>query len=141
MRNPKALLISSLKNAGLRITAPREAICEFLSESAEHPTAAIVYERLLPKIPSMSLATVYNSLETLTRLGSINAIGDAGDNKGHFDADTSPHIHLACTSCHTISDLVPTDFANLVDEINTTGFKPTGVRIVVYGQCPNCSSN
>lgn len=141
MRTPKSLLISSLKNAGLRITSPREAICELLSESAEHPTAAMIYERLLPKFPSMSLATVYNTLETMTRLGMINAIGEAGDNKGHYDADTSAHIHLACTSCHTITDLVPTDFGNLVHEIESTGFTPAGVRIVVYGQCQNCRTN
>jgi len=70
-------LSTTLQQAGMRITPQRVAICKLLAESEEHPTAATIYGELKPQFTSLSLATVYNTLDTLVSLGAINILGSA----------------------------------------------------------------
>src|SRR5574342_715439 len=98
-------LTSALKRAGMRLTPQRIAICEMLAGSRDHPTAAAIYRQLKPQFASLSLATVYNTLETLVSLGALNSLGQAGDGAVHYDADLEPHVNLACISCSRIIDL------------------------------------
>lgn len=134
-------LINTLKQAGLRMTPQRMAICEFLTETNSHPTAAMIYETIRAKYPFLSLATVYNTLEALAELGAINVLGHAGDKSVHYDADTSPHINLACISCHKIIDIPSSQVAYLNGEISAvSGYKLLGARVMYYGLCPACQN-
>ena len=130
---------SALKEAGLRLTPQRIAICKLLSESREHPTAARIHQALQAEYPSLSLMTVYNTLNTLVDLGVVNALGHAGDGNVHYDGDTSPHINLACVSCHCIVDVPSPRLADLDAEVSSdTGYKLLGARLMYYGLCPKC---
>lgn len=132
-------LTTALKQAGMRLTPQRIAICRHLAESKAHPTSAQIYEALKPRYPSLSLATVYNTLEALVGLGVVNALGHAGDGTVHFDADTSPHINLACLACHQIVDVASSQAAGLESEISrVSGFQLLGARVMYYGLCPSC---
>ncbi len=132
-------LTNTLKSAGMRMTKQRVAICSLLAESHEHPTAAQIYEELHPLFPSLSLATVYNTVETLVRLGVVNSLGGAGGTAVHYDANTQPHINLACTACHRIIDL-DSKYVALMDEevVKRSGYQLAGARVVYYGLCPDC---
>ena len=133
---------SVLKKAGMRITPQRLAICEFLSETDTHPTAAEIFGLLRTQYPSLSLMTVYNTLNTLVDLGAVNALGNAGDGTVHYDGDTSPHINLACVSCHKIVDIISQKVAELDAEVSSTsGFKVCGTRLLYYGLCPDCQKS
>src|SRR5512141_1332707 len=94
------ILTSALQQAGMRLTPQRMAVCKLLTESKEHPSAAMIYEELRPQFQSLSLATVYNTLDMLVRLGAVNVLGHAGDDHVHYDADLEPHVNLACVACH-----------------------------------------
>jgi Fur family peroxide stress response transcriptional regulator len=132
-------LKSALHDAGMRITPQRVAICELLTASDEHPTAAMIYEELKPRFASLSLATVYNTLETLVGLGVVNVLGHAGDDKVHYDADTEPHVNLACISCSKIIDIPSEHVTHLDEEITSaSGYKLLGARVLYYGLCPSC---
>jgi Fur family transcriptional regulator, peroxide stress response regulator len=132
-------LIQLLRKGGLRLTPQRLAICRILAESHEHPTAQLIYERLRPEFPSLSLATVYNTLDALVQLGAINALGSAGDGITHYDPDTSPHVNLACISCHDLIDLPSQHVLRLNDEVaQSSGFQLLGSRVLFYGLCPTC---
>jgi Fur family peroxide stress response transcriptional regulator len=101
----------------------------------------MIYERLRPEFPSLSLATVYNTLEMLLRLGAINSLGSAGDDAIHYDADMAPHINLACTSCHRVIDL-PSQYVHALDKevaVNS-GYQIMGARVLYYGLCPECQA-
>jgi Fur family peroxide stress response transcriptional regulator len=133
---------STLKQAGMRLTPQRIAICKLLGETNTHPTAARIYEQTRTQYPSLSLMTVYNTLNTLVNLGVVNALGNAGDDNIHYDGNISPHINLACISCHTIVDIVSSKVTNLDGEVSTTsGFKVLGARIMYYGLCPDCQKS
>jgi Fur family transcriptional regulator, peroxide stress response regulator len=132
-------LTLALQQAGMRITPQRTAICELLTTSEEHPTAAMIYEDLKPRFPSMSLATVYNTLESLVEIGAINVLGQAGDDTVHYDADTEPHVNLACLSCNKIVDIPSEHVSHLDAEITAaSGYKLLGARVLYYGLCPDC---
>jgi Fur family peroxide stress response transcriptional regulator len=132
-------LTASLKQAGLRLTPQRVAICQFLLESKDHPTAVMIYEHLRSRYPSLSPMTVYNTLKALVELGQVNALGHAGDNTVHYDANISPHLHLACIRCHRIVD-VPCDCLSGLDETvrRTSGYQLLGACLMFYGLCPTC---
>lgn len=132
-------LTTALQHAGMRVTPQRVAICELLASSKEHPTAAMIYEELKPRFSSLSLATVYNTLDKLVGLGVVNVLGHAGDDTVHYDADTEPHVNLACISCSRIIDIPSEHVTHLDSEITAaSGYKLLGARVLYYGLCPDC---
>jgi Fur family transcriptional regulator, peroxide stress response regulator len=132
-------LTDALQKAGLRQTPQRIAICRFLANSSEHPTANMIHEALQEEYPSLSLATVYNTLETLVKLGAINTLGAAGDEGVRYDADTSPHVNLACTQCGKVVDLPSQHARALESEIAAlSGYQMRGARLLYFGLCPTC---
>ena len=131
---------NGLRQAGLRLTLPRLAICRVLAKSAEHPTAAQLHERLRADFPSLSLATVYNTLNTLLALGLVGEIGDAGDGQRHYDPNTTVHANLICTRCHQIRDLEDHALESVSRRIaSRSGYQLQGARVVYYGECPACA--
>lgn len=96
-------MLADLKRAGLKMTPQRIAIARELEGDESHPTAQELYERLLPAFPTMSFATVYNTLEALAKNGLIRTIrlGSAV----RFDPNTTSHHHAVCDACGVIVDL------------------------------------
>jgi Fur family peroxide stress response transcriptional regulator len=134
-------LMDTLKTAGMRITHQRRVICDYLARTEEHPTAATIYDALKPGLPSLSLMTVYNTLNTLAELGAIQVLGQAGDDTVHYDADTEPHINLICIDCQKIEDYPSPYIRNLEQAIDAgSGFRIQGARVVFYGLCPECQA-
>ncbi len=132
-------LYQAIQNAGLRLTPQRWAICQFLANTAEHPTAQDIYAELKPSYPGMSLATIYNTLEALTRVGVVNALGGAGDGTVHYDADITPHVNLACLECHRVMDYPSEHIRHVEAEVQAgSGYRLLGARVLYYGLCPDC---
>lgn len=132
-------LTQTLQQAGMRLTPQRLAICKLLVETEEHPTATAIYEQVKTQFPSLSLATVYNTLDTLVSLGAVNVLGHAGDDHVHYDADMEPHVNLACVRCHKIVDIPSEHVHHLDSEITqASGYKLLGARVLYYGVCPDC---
>jgi len=133
-------LTSALRKAGLRLTPQRLAICRALVHGQGHPTATELHEQLRADFPTLSLATVYTTLNTLLALGLIHDLGDAGDGTAHFDPVTDPHVNLVCTRCHQISDLADDTLEAVSQRIaSRSGYQIRGARIVYYGVCPKCA--
>lgn len=123
---------------GLRNTSQRRDVYEYLIKTSSHPTARQIFEQLKPDHPTLSLATVYNTLDLLVGAGLINALGEIGDNQVHFDGDTSSHANLACTECFKIVDVPEEKTVAVNSAIKETGFSIYGSRVVYYGICPEC---
>ena len=132
-------MLEGLRASGLRLTPQRVAICEVLATSRSHPTAYEIHRRLRWRFPTMSLATVYKTLDALVRLGLVSALGDAGDGMVHYDGDTEPHINLVCLSCHRVQDLEGVVVRALHRTVAArSGYALKGARLVYYGLCPEC---
>jgi Fur family transcriptional regulator, peroxide stress response regulator len=124
------------RELGIKLTPQRIAILEYLEGNLSHPSAEDVYRAVLRKFPTMSFATVYNTLETLKQSGRVAELtGDPG--KKRFDPNPRPHHHLICTRCRRIVD-VQVEFRLPVAERDRAGFEITGNHIEFFGTCPDC---
>jgi Fur family peroxide stress response transcriptional regulator len=102
----------------------------------------MIYEDLRPRFDTLSLATVYNTLDALARLGAVNLLGEVGSGDSvRYDADTAPHVNLACVRCQRIIDLPSEHVHHLDREIEeTSGYALLGARVLYYGVCPECQA-
>ena len=115
----------------------REAILSVLSNTKSHPTADWIYKETRKIIPNISLGTVYRNLADLSKAGVILSI-DVGDGKEHFDYDTSPHLHLTCKECGSITDGKIGDDNPITAIGDNYEFDVETPVFVVYGYCKNC---
>ncbi len=133
-------LVQGLKNAGLKLTPQRLAILELLADNLTHPTAAAIYQQLQSRFPTMSQTTVYNTLDSLVKLGLIHEIGRVGDDAAHYDSDTDPHVNVVCQNCGKIIDMPADDQVPSLEMVaKRSGFEIHGARLVYYGLCATCA--
>jgi Fur family peroxide stress response transcriptional regulator len=135
-------LYSILRLSGYRLTPQRIELLRLIVNSDDHPNAARLFEQVKVKFPTMSLATVYKTLDLLRELDEVVEISLHNDN--HFEANRPyPHPHLICTSCNKIVDgEIGTQLPALVDEMeHISGFKILRQQLVLYGLCPDCQKN
>src|SRR5262245_55340902 len=91
-------LLARCREEGLNITPQRVAIYRALLESTDHPSPEMLYRRVLPAMPSLSLATVYKVLDALARLGVVQEVPVPNDPR-RFDANMERHHHVVCSRC------------------------------------------
>ena len=125
------------KNLCLKLTPQRLAILEYLEGNTDHPLASDIYNAVCKRFPTMSFATVYNTLKALKGKASIQELTIDPDKK-RFDPNTVHHHHLICTECRKIID-IETEFELDLPELQKHGFEITGNHIDFYGVCPKCA--
>ena len=119
-----------------RLTPQRRAVFTALAKSYDHPTAAEIYERARKAVPTISFATVYNSLRFFKDNGVVLELpGPNGASR--YDATTAPHGHATCTRCGSVVDF-PTPTGPTPE---VSGWRVDDVQISVSGLCPNCRAD
>ena len=94
--------------SGLRLTKQRQEVYQVLLEQRDHPTANEVYQRVRKKLPSISLATVYNCLEALVNHGLVNQVNEertprtVADVKEMLTKHSNGEIQRTIQNCITI---------------------------------------
>lgn len=138
MRETLAAVEDACKRAGLRLTFQRLEIFRELAQSSDHPSAETLHRRLLDKIPTISLDTVYRTLATFTDHGLIHKV-ETAESQGRFEVKTSRHHHLICRRCKKIFDFLWPRFdeSDLPEELTVWG-KVENKNAVVYGICRSC---
>jgi Fur family peroxide stress response transcriptional regulator len=106
-------IVGKLRNDGLKITPQRIAILRFLEGNKTHPSVEEVYREVARAFPTISLATVYNTLDTLVGIGGVQTI-TIDPSRKRYDPETRPHHHLMCDDCGTIGDVFA-DFTGKLD--------------------------
>jgi Fe2+ or Zn2+ uptake regulation protein len=137
MRSVSALT-DLLHANGLRVTPQRQCIFEILVEG-HHPTIEAVHDAVVARMPTVSLATVYQALHDLESLGEVRLV-HLGADRLRVDTRTDAHVDLVCRRCGTVQDAdlgVPLD-ALLAGK--PAGFVvETSPEIVVRGLCEQCA--
>ncbi|MBI4653463.1 MAG: transcriptional repressor [Nitrospirae bacterium] len=126
------------KQFGFKLTPQRLAILNYFNGNKEHPSADDIYRAVSKSFPTMSFATVYNTLEALRNKGNVLEL-TIDPNKKRYDPNTMPHHHLICVKCKRIID-IHKEFSVSVSEDMTQGFDLIGNHIEFYGVCPKCKS-
>jgi len=138
-----AQMMHDLRTLGLKLTPQRRAIVEQFACDRSHPTAQELFDRLHRAFPSMSFATVYNTLDALTSAdlaGTLRLDGHAA----RFDPNRMPHHHAVCDSCGLVVDIPA---ATLTPNVETAasvrehaeGFDVRAVEQVYRGVCGACT--
>ncbi|MGT2895498.1 Fur family transcriptional regulator [Streptococcus entericus] len=140
--NAYAHVIEHLKSKQIRITETRKAVTRYMIAAAHHPSAEQIYQDLLPMIPGMSLATVYNNLRVLVEAGFVSELKLSNDNTTYFDFLGHEHLHVVCESCGKIADIMDADVSIFKQTAQSaTGYKISKEQFLLYGICPNCQNN
>ncbi|WXG46475.1 MAG: Fur family transcriptional regulator [Candidatus Atabeyarchaeum deiterrae] len=131
-------IIEAFRKKGYRATPQRIAICRLALHTRQHPSAQTIYQEVKTLFPTVSLATVYKTLQTLSELGLIQEL-DFPQSRARFDSYMKPHINLVCTQCGSIKDLEDGTARELVDKVTSAAkFTTTGQRLDIYGICDSC---
>ena len=139
MQSP-AVLTELFRARGLKVTPQRQRVFEVLYANDVHPTAEAVFERVRVDLPSISLRTVYQTLNDLTAMGELQQL-DLGTGSARFDPNIDQHHHLVCDSCGAVTDYYA-DFPDVtVPGDNPPGFTVTSTEIVFRGVCARCTSS
>jgi Fur family peroxide stress response transcriptional regulator len=123
---------------GLAPTPQRLAIYQVLAGDDTHPGAEDIYRRIKPSLPSLSLGTVYRTLELFESHALISRIHTSSE-QSRFDANLDSHHHLVCQRCQRVIDFEDPQLQSLpVNEAQLRGFRVVSHRIHLVGLCADC---
>ena len=124
----------------LGLTRQREAVLQVILESQNHLTANEVFNHAKELLPTISFATVYNSLRFLKEAGHITEVS-FGNGASRFDRTTSRHDHALCTKCGKLVDMhidLPQEIAELAATFSN--FQTESLELTLRGLCPECKA-
>ena len=128
--------VTEIQDLGL--TKQREVVLQVIRDAHEHLTANEVFGAAKALLPSISFATVYNSLRYLKESGHIAEI-QFGNGASRFDRLTSRHDHAICTKCGKLVDIEMEHPQELVERAAAySNFKPESLEFTLRGICPDC---
>lgn len=127
-----------LREKGFKVTPQRLAIYNVLSSTTEHPSAEVIFNQLQPHYPTMSLATVYKTIEILREIGLVQVL-NVGEDSFRYDANTENHPHVRCLVCKRVDDIFDVDASDFMAKVaEKTAYQLTGQQFYFYGICPDC---
>ena len=127
-------LSQRLADSGLRSTPQREVVYTVLLQKRDHPTADEVFVRVKSELPTISLATVYNCLETLVQCNLVRAVNfERGPTR--YCPNLRPHAHFHDEQTGKTLDIdLPAELLDQVNSILPRGFNPSSVEIIFRGK-------
>ena len=121
-----------------KLTRQREAVLKVIRSREDHPTASEIFQAARLYLPSISYATVYNSLRFLREAGLVHEI-KFGDGASRYDRETERHDHAICNDCGKLVDFDLPQAAELMQAAaRKSKFKPASVHLTLRGICPDC---
>jgi Fe2+ or Zn2+ uptake regulation protein len=131
-------IIQKLREKGLKLTSQRLAIMEVLIDKTPvHPGADLIYREAKKKVKSLSLSTVYSTLNELSKHGIIKTL--EFDRMGNrYEANMREHINLICKGCKKIMDYKPPFIIDSDEIAKRCRFQVTDSRFEYYGYCQEC---
>jgi len=129
-----------LRAAGLRVTAPRQAVLGVLGEHP-HSTADAVASAARRRLGSVSTQAVYDVLAACVDAGLVRRIEPAGSAARYETRTGDNHHHVVCRSCGATADVdCVVGEAPCLRPSDTGGFVVDEAEVVFWGTCPSCAA-
>jgi Fe2+ or Zn2+ uptake regulation protein len=135
-----AELTEIFRSQGLKVTPQRQSIFRVLHDAEHHPTAEAVYAVVSAEMPTISLRTVYQTLNDLVAMGELRQL-DLGTGAARFDPNTGGHHHLVCTVCGKVRDLLVDPVSLELTPAEAHGFTVGRPEITWRGLCDECATH
>ena len=129
--------VEILKAKGIQVTPQRLAIFEQLMGRKDHPSAEMIFNEIKMDFPSLTLVTVYNTLQKLVSSGLCIKVNPL-HTSARYDGNTEPHQHLVCTHCQKILDMHDASVSVALPEATSEKFKIVDQSVTFYGTCVAC---
>jgi Fur family peroxide stress response transcriptional regulator len=123
----------------LAATHQRKIIYETVMSLHGHPSPEVIYDKVKRKIPSISLATVYNNIRTFLESGMLREVS-MHHGSLRVEPNGHAHHHLVCVRCKRISDLDAESLGPLKIKVRPRGFRVTRIAVDVLGVCAECAT-
>ncbi len=132
---------TACRSVDLRLTPQRLEVFKELAKAKDHPNAEALHQRLVKRMPTLSLDTVYRTLGTFADLGVVNKV-DTAESQARYEVPHLRHHHMICRKCKSIIDFEwpLIDEASLPENVQEWG-RVDRKNIVVYGICQDCLKN
>ncbi len=124
---------NTLRSHQMKVTPQRLAIASIVFAKTQHISAKQVKEQLKENFPSLSLNTIYLTLQQFSKVGLLHEV--ITSKRTLFDSNTSQHDHAECESCGALIDIPsqqPQQASALAD------WKITHIHCIWRGLCPKC---
>ena len=132
------ILYRKSREHGLKITPQRAAIYLELLKAKDHPSADIIYRRLIKQIPNISFDTVNRTLLTFAKIGMADIVEGYGQPK-RYDPDMTTHHHFRCIKCNGIMDFHNKAYDDItVPQEIQKQFTVLRKKVVLEGLCDKC---
>jgi Fe2+ or Zn2+ uptake regulation protein len=126
--DPSALL----QHHGIRLSAHRIAVAQFVLYTRSHPSAENVWSKVRKDFPMISRATVYNTLKLFVDKGLLQRI-PVGDGSVIYDPDLSPHHHLVDEDTGVVHD-IPWEALEIPSIDSVEEFEVTDCQVIMHGR-------
>lgn len=123
-----------LQDVGIQPSYQRVKVLEYLMRDSDHPTADQIYRNLHEETPTLSKATVYNTLRLFEEKKLVSTMS-ADRVETRYDLLMTGHGHFVCQRCEKIYNF-PYTFNDQYRDLE--GFQITTEEIVVKGVCKDC---
>jgi Fur family peroxide stress response transcriptional regulator len=130
---------AAVKVAGVKLTHQRLEIFREVASSLEHPDAEAVFRAVQPRMPTVSLDTVYRTLWLLTEFGLVSTLSPRRE-RVRFDANLHHHHHFVCMRCGLTRDFdsAELDSVHVQNAVKQHG-SVVATHVEVCGVCKNCA--
>ena len=130
----------TISHNGHRLTPQRREVYEVLREKRTHPTATEVFIFAKQRMPSISLATVYNCLETLVECGLAKQV-NVDREATRYCANLEEHGHFVCEQCNKVYDVPLATGKRPEQAVDLPqGFTANHGEFTMRGVCAGCNT-
>jgi len=133
----KKEIVEILKAKDIQVTPQRLAIFEQLMGRKDHPSAEMIFNEIKGDFPSLTLVTVYNTLQKLESTNlciKVNPLHASA----RYDGNTELHQHLVCTHCQKIIDIHDAAISVELPALIAERYNIVDQSLIFYGTCLEC---
>jgi len=131
--------VEILKAKDIQVTPQRLAIFEQLMGRKDHPSAEMIFNQIKDDFPSLTLVTVYNTLQKLLSSDLCIKVNPL-HSSARYDGNTQLHQHLVCTHCQKILDMHDASVSVELPEWISEKFNIVDRSVTFYGTCVECQA-
>ncbi|MCR5568609.1 MAG: transcriptional repressor [Paludibacteraceae bacterium] len=130
-----------LSSHGIRPSAQRMAIMDYLLKHKTHPSVEEIYSALLPSLPTLSKTTLYNTLKLFSDK-KVALMLNIDEHTTRFDGDVKPHAHFQCQVCGGVYDIFEDELPELTSlyKEQIGELEISSVEISYRGVCAKCAN-
>ena len=127
---------NNLREHNLKATPQRLAITDILYTKG-HISVEVLYEMMLKKFNSISLATIYKNINLMIENSFIQEV-KIPDAKSVYELTKEEHSHLVCQKCNEVLD-IKIDLDSIVTQTSDAyHFNIKNSNLILSGLCQNC---